>query len=95
MFFKKLPEDLPLTDEMLDGMVPFHDMFPEFKPADVAASEARKVGRPRKKDPAVLLSIRLPKSDLAKAKAMGPGYLTKISGWIHEKLAEMDNGRVL
>ena len=69
------PDAPEATDEQLAQARPFAEAFPEL------AEEMRKNvgGRPRKKNPKVPVSIRLDPDVVAKFKATGPGWQSRIN----------------
>ncbi len=76
------PDNPPLTREFVMGMRPYHDVHPEYKLADEAATKQRKLGRPAKADPTVNLTIRVRESYLPKLRKI-PRYQTMITKLIH------------
>lgn len=56
-----------------------YDELPEVTDAMLARAVVSKGGRPRAKDPRMLVSIRLPQSVLAAWKATGPGWQTRMA----------------
>lgn len=62
-----------LTDEQLSQGKPFADAFPEL------AAKIRQVGRPKSDTPKVAVSLRLDQDIVARFKASGPGWQTRMN----------------
>ncbi|WP_238945816.1 BrnA antitoxin family protein [Vandammella animalimorsus] len=56
-----------------------YDDLPELTDEMLARARVNKGGRPRAQDPRTLVSIRLPESVLAKWRASGPGWQTRMA----------------
>lgn len=69
------PDAPEATDEQLKKAQPFDEAFPEL--ADAMRKHAG--GRPRKANPKVPVSIRLDPDVVAKFKATGPGWQSRIN----------------
>jgi uncharacterized protein (DUF4415 family) len=53
--------------------------LPELQPADLARATVNKGGRPRSANPRVQVTLRLPADTLARWKATGPGWQTRMA----------------
>ncbi len=60
--------------------------LPELTDAMLARALVRKGGRPRAANPRVLISLRLPADVIARWRATGPGWQTRMA----ERLSEVD-----
>lgn len=59
--------------------------LPQLTPQMLARAEVKKGGRPRSPNPRKLISIRLPADVIARWKATGPGWQTRMA----ERLSKM------
>ncbi|NBU24746.1 MAG: hypothetical protein EBS39_03830 [Gammaproteobacteria bacterium] len=53
--------------------------LPDLTDEMIARGEVRRPGRPRSRNPRVLLTIRIPADVLARWKATGPGWQTRMA----------------
>jgi uncharacterized protein (DUF4415 family) len=65
----------PMTDEQLAQARPFAEVFPEL----AARMERNPGGRPRSQNPKQTISIRLDADVIARFKATGPGWQTRMN----------------
>jgi uncharacterized protein (DUF4415 family) len=56
-----------------------YEELPELDDAMLERAQVRKGGRPRAANPKVLISLRLPADVIAKWKATGPGWQTRMA----------------
>lgn len=85
---KKLPRSLGSDLERVDAhsiASDEYDELPELSDEMLGRAVVNKGGRPRAEDPRTLVSIRLPASVLARWKATGPGWQTRMA----ERLAAL------
>jgi uncharacterized protein (DUF4415 family) len=69
------PDDFEASDDELARARPFREVFPE-----LAASIERARGRPKVTNPKQVVSIRLDPDVVAKFKATGKGWQSRING---------------
>lgn len=64
--------------------------LPELTDDMLDRAVVRKAGRPRASDPRVQVTIRLPSSVLARWKATGPGWQTRMAEQLANKVPSVD-----
>ena len=72
------PDNPPLTADELRRMRPAREMLPQIYGKAVAKKMLRPRGRPKSDAPRTLISLRLPPGVLARWKAKGPGWQTRM-----------------
>lgn len=77
------PDSPEQTDDQLAGATPFAQAFPE-----IAQKMRKNVGgRPKSRSPKVPISIRLDQDVVAKFKATGPGWQSRINDVLRKSVA--------
>lgn len=74
------PEAPEVTDEQIGQAKPFAEVFPAL--ADAMRRNA--VGRPKTENPKVAVSLRLDPEIVARFKASGPGWQTRMNDALRE-----------
>lgn len=67
------------TDAMMAQARPARDVLPEIFGARAASKMLKPRGRPKSPDSKVAISLRLPPDTLARWKATGPGWQTRMA----------------
>ena len=73
-----LKSDLARVDAHVVGTKEYREL-PEFTEEILARAKVKKGGRPRLASPKKLISLRLPQDVIAKWKATGPGWQTRMA----------------
>ena len=74
------------TAAMVAAARPAKDVLPEIFGARTAAAMLKPRGRPKSPDSKVAISLRLPPETLARWKATGPGWQTRMAEVLRESV---------
>ena len=74
------------TDKMITQARPAKDVLPEIFGAHTAAAMLKPRGRPKSPDAKVAISLRLSRDTLARWKATGPGWQTRMADVLGKSL---------
>ena len=74
------------TTEMIKTARPAREVLPKIFGARVAASMLKPRGRPKSSDSKIAISLRLPPDTLARWKATGPGWQTRMADVLRESV---------
>lgn len=84
---KKTSRDNPeWTTEMIAKARPAKEVLPKIFGARTAAAMLRPRGRPKSPESKVAISLRLPPDTLARWKATGPGWQTRMADVLRESV---------
>ena len=79
-------ENREWTAAMIAKARPAREVFPKIFGARTAAAMLKPRGRPRSPDSKVAISLRLPPDTLARWKATGPGWQTRMADVLRESV---------
>ena len=74
------------TTEMIKTARPAREVLPKIFGARIAAAMLKPRGRPKSSDAKIAISLRLPPDTLARWKATGPGWQTRMADVLRESV---------
>jgi uncharacterized protein (DUF4415 family) len=74
------------TAAMIEKARPAKEVLPKIFGARVAAAMLKPRGRPKSSDSKIAISLRLPPATLARWKATGPGWQTRMADVLRESV---------
>jgi uncharacterized protein (DUF4415 family) len=74
------------TTEMIEAARPAKEILPRIFGARAAAAMLKPRGRPKSSDSKIAISLRLPPDTLARWKATGPGWQTRMADVLRESV---------
>lgn len=83
---KTLRKNPEWTEKMVAEARPANEMLPKIFGARTAAAMLKPRGRPKSPDSKVAISLRLPPETLARWKATGPGWQTRMADVLRESV---------
>lgn len=83
---KTIRENPEWTTEMIARARPAKEVLPKIFGARTAAAMLKPRGRPKSPESKVAISLRLPPETLARWKATGPGWQTRMANVLRESV---------
>lgn len=83
---KTIRENPEWTTEMIARARPAKEILPKIFGARTAAAMLKPRGRPKSPESKVAISLRLPPETLARWKATGPGWQTRMANVLRESV---------
>ena len=74
------------TTEMIEAARPAKEILPRIFGARASAAMLKPRGRPKSSDSKIAISLRLPPDTLARWKATGPGWQTRMADVLRESV---------